>query len=129
MASCVKTKIVGSSITAESRMARRASSLKMKNVAPNARIFESASPFTVAAAPGGNLRRPAVGEKEVVFAGPSIEGLARATMRHASCCPRRSGKKWLVRSAVAVVAVDDVERGTAFRALEDLEGAREAIHV
>ena len=39
------------------------------------------------------------------------------------------GRVVLVRRAIADVAVEDDERGAALRALEDLEGARDTIHV
>src|SRR5438445_517171 len=105
----------------------------MKNVAPNARSFESERPLTVAAIacsrtpkcrffppgfPAWKLPAPSY-VRVVLFDGPrSAERLAVGR-----------GGVLLVRGAVADVAIEDDEGGTALRFPEDAESLLDAIEV
>ncbi len=79
--------------------------------------------------PGREMLVHAVGDEELGVLGPSVKTLGETDLIVAQRLAMGLGRVVLVRRAVADVAVDDDERGTPFRALEDLEGARDTIHV
>src|SRR5262249_19681213 len=75
-------KMVGSSISADNRIAGRAESLKMKNVAPKARSLGNASPLTIHAMassqiPQCKLQPPGVAGLKAAAAGEFGGGFVR----------------------------------------------------
>ena len=79
--------------------------------------------------PGREMLVHAVGDEELGVLRPSVKTFGETDLVLPQRLAMGFGRVVLVRRAIADVAVEDDERGAAFRALEDLEGARDTIHV